>query len=227
MDREALSGLSPIWLIGLALALGVTVVTLVPITFAGRDAITPGSWIGFCGSVLGGSLTVIGFFVAANNVNRQLRVNLISREESRIEEQLPQMDELIDHVLDMLSANENGLAALWEAMRKYRDEEASDLTNTVRSDGGRSVNWQITDRAVAAHMSVVDPTLRRRFLGALSELRLGLDAVDGRVIIVEESGYRAGLALLQILMHEAIEKTSTYKKRLVVFRAELERYFER
>lgn len=222
MDGRALSGLSPIWLMGLALILGVTVVTFVPITFAGPDAITPGSWIGFCGSVLGGSLTVIGFFLAARNVNRQLRINLISREESRIEERLPQMEQLVDHLLAILSANANGLRELWQAIREYRDRDHSDLSRTIRSDGIETVNWDLTENSVEARMPLVDPMQRRRFLFALKELK---NSVDERGI-GDHGGYRAGIAIMEILFSETDDKLRTYKSRLVFFRAELERYFE-
>jgi len=80
MRDNNLPGLSPIWLIGLALVLGTTITVLVPVTFPGGDKLTPASWLGFAGSVLGGSITMLGLFIATRNVNRQLRINLISRE---------------------------------------------------------------------------------------------------------------------------------------------------
>jgi hypothetical protein len=93
-----------------------------PLTIAKGEAITAASWIGFSGSVLGGCLTMVGFFVAANNVKRQLRINLISREEERIEAQMPGLIQIRDELDPVAWASEpkDALGAL-ERFREWMD----------------------------------------------------------------------------------------------------------
>jgi hypothetical protein len=55
MDRDNLPGLSPLWLISLALVLGTAIVVLIPVSISGGDAIKASDWIGFAGSVVSGA----------------------------------------------------------------------------------------------------------------------------------------------------------------------------
>jgi hypothetical protein len=88
MTNDNLPGLSSLWLMSLAMALGVIISIAVPLIVS-ANAVNSTAWIGFCGSILGGAITLIGLVVATRNVNRQLQVNLLIREETRMEEELP------------------------------------------------------------------------------------------------------------------------------------------
>ena len=57
MDQNNFSGLSPVWLISLAMALGTAIVVLLPASIAGGDAIKTSDWIGFAGNVVAGAMT--------------------------------------------------------------------------------------------------------------------------------------------------------------------------
>jgi hypothetical protein len=88
MKNDNLPGLSSLWLMSLAMALGILISVLVPLIIS-SNTVNSTAWIGFCGSILGGAITLIGLIVATRNVNRQLQVNLLIREETRMEEELP------------------------------------------------------------------------------------------------------------------------------------------
>ena len=72
--RMKLSGLSPIWLISLAMVLGTSVVVLLPASIAGGEAIKASDWIGFAGSIASGVMTLIAATIAWFAVQRQIAV---------------------------------------------------------------------------------------------------------------------------------------------------------
>jgi hypothetical protein len=61
---KTLPGLSPVWLICVALVFGTFIVVFIPISIAGGDAIKASDWIGFAGGVVGGVAVLIGAVVA-------------------------------------------------------------------------------------------------------------------------------------------------------------------
>jgi hypothetical protein len=73
MKNDNLSGLSPLWLISLALVLGTLIVVLLPVSIATGDNIKSSDWIGFSGSVLAGTMTLIAALLAWFAVRRQIR----------------------------------------------------------------------------------------------------------------------------------------------------------
>src|ERR1700730_7373041 len=176
MKENNLSGLSPIWLIGLALVLGTTIVTLIPLTIA---ATTAASWIGLSGSLPGGCLTVIGFFFAANNVKRQLRINLISREEERIEDQMPGLVQLRDKLDPVAWADEPAkvLRAL-QHFRHWMDLSGFDQPQQgkMRQNEIRRATWSITEASLAKAMPIVDAILVRKVLPIVVSLQIATAA---------------------------------------------------
>jgi hypothetical protein len=98
MDNDNLPGLSPLWLISLATLLGVFISLAVPAAI-GPHAIKPSDWIGFAGSVLTGGIAAAAIYYAWRGLTRQLRISLISREEDRIERELPGLRELSKFLL--------------------------------------------------------------------------------------------------------------------------------
>jgi hypothetical protein len=231
MKENNLSGLSPIWLIGLALVLGTTIVTLIPLTIA---ATTAASWIGLLGSVLSGCLTVIGFFFAANNVKRQLRINLInliSREEERIEDQMPGLVQLRDKLDPVSWADEpaNVLRAL-QHFRHWMDLSGFDQLQQgkMRQNEIRRATWSITEASLAKAMPTVDAILVRKVLPIVVSLQIATAAKvhNPNEISVPHDAYQRELKRLEDFVREIDSKIALYERRLTCFRGELEKYFE-
>lgn len=74
MSNGNLPGLSPLWLISLAMVLGTLIVTLIPISIASGDPIKASDWIGFAGNVLAGVMTLFAAILAWFAVTRQINV---------------------------------------------------------------------------------------------------------------------------------------------------------
>jgi hypothetical protein len=68
-----LIGLSPLWLICLALALGITVDVLIPVTVA--ETLKFSDWIGFVGAVIAGAMTLVAGMIAWFSVQRQIKAS--------------------------------------------------------------------------------------------------------------------------------------------------------
>lgn len=72
MSKHNLSGLSPLWLISLGLALGCVIVVMIPASIATGEAIKSSDWIGFSGSVVAGAMTLVAAVIAWFAVQRQI-----------------------------------------------------------------------------------------------------------------------------------------------------------
>ncbi|MGM4891241.1 hypothetical protein [Tardiphaga sp. 839_C3_N1_4] len=64
MEPKNLPGLTPAWLVSLALALGTTIVVMIPVSIASGDPIKSSDWIGFAGNVVAGAMTLVAAIVA-------------------------------------------------------------------------------------------------------------------------------------------------------------------
>jgi hypothetical protein len=73
MGRNNLSGLSPLWLISLAMVLGTVIVVMIPAAISGGDKIKASDWIGFAGNVLAGVVTIVAAIIAWVAVQQQIR----------------------------------------------------------------------------------------------------------------------------------------------------------
>jgi hypothetical protein len=71
MKNIQMPGLSPLWLIGLALVLGVTLITSVPLILS-ADVIKRADLIGFAGNALSGAMTLVAAVIAWFAVQRQI-----------------------------------------------------------------------------------------------------------------------------------------------------------
>jgi hypothetical protein len=72
MKSENLPGLSPLWLIVLAMVLGTFIVVMVPVSIATGDNIKSSDWIGFSGSVIAGAIALLAAVLAWFAVQRQI-----------------------------------------------------------------------------------------------------------------------------------------------------------
>jgi hypothetical protein len=221
MSRDSnLPGLSPLWLIGLALVLGTLIAVFVPITVAKGEPIAIGSWLGFIGSVLGGCLTIIGFFLASANIRRQLRVNLISREEERIERQLPGLIQIRDSLFYIEKA-ETANAVIY-SLGRFQEQGQID----VLKDSHHKTRWQIRPEGVRREVPAADEIERRTFM---IELQILKDAVgegeDGSPRINDEKRFKAARKRIHDYFESVDMKIRKSEMRKDIFRAELERYF--
>jgi hypothetical protein len=97
MKNGNVPGLSPLWLLSLAMALGVFLSVSIPLVVS-TNAINSTAWISFSGSIIGGAVAIAAVVVATRNVRRQVRVGLLSREEERIEAVLPGLREIAGYL---------------------------------------------------------------------------------------------------------------------------------
>jgi hypothetical protein len=79
MDKNHLSGLSPLWLISLAMILGTMIIVLLPVSIVGGDSIKSSDWIGFAGNIVAGVMTLIGAAIAWFAVQRQINLQETNR----------------------------------------------------------------------------------------------------------------------------------------------------
>jgi len=82
MKNSNLPGLSPLWLISLALVLGTIIVTAIPGSIATGENIKSSDWIGFAGSVVAGGMTLFAATLAWFAVQRQIKAQDESEERS-------------------------------------------------------------------------------------------------------------------------------------------------
>jgi small-conductance mechanosensitive channel len=73
MDRNNLPGLSPLWLISLAMVLGTAILVALPVSIANGEAIKSSDWIGFSGNVVAGVMTLVAAIIAWFAVQRQIQ----------------------------------------------------------------------------------------------------------------------------------------------------------
>lgn len=73
MDKH-LSGLSPLWLMTFALALGVAIVVMIPYAIVGGDGVKASDWLGFAGNVASGAMTLVAAVTAWFAVQKQIAV---------------------------------------------------------------------------------------------------------------------------------------------------------
>jgi hypothetical protein len=145
MKSENLPGLSPLWLIMLAMVLGTFIVVILPVSIATGDNIKSSDWIGFSGSVLAGAITLLAAVLAWFAVQRQ--INALEDAENRAAARLAEQRDA-----DMSNAKEaakivlahpvHAAAAAMNVSCQYVDAVARDRIAEVR---GRKSKRGTTD----------------------------------------------------------------------------------
>ena len=102
VEPNNLPGLTPVALIVLATALALLFPLSVPF-LVGSTPLRPADWLGFAGSILTSGVAFAAVMVAWRNISRQMRANFLSREEDRIEDELPGLRDTEDRLATMLS----------------------------------------------------------------------------------------------------------------------------
>jgi hypothetical protein len=72
MDKNNLPGLSPLWLMSLALVLGVFLATALPLIVLTKGVATS-DWLGFSGGIIGAACTIFAGWLAYSAVQVQIR----------------------------------------------------------------------------------------------------------------------------------------------------------
>lgn len=72
VDKNNLPGLTPLWLMSLALVLGVFLATALPLIVLTKD-IAPADWLGFSGGIIGAACTIFAGWLAYSAVQTQIR----------------------------------------------------------------------------------------------------------------------------------------------------------
>lgn len=83
MKNDNLPGLSPLWLISLAMVLGTLIVVFLPFSITAGEQAKASDWIAFAGNLLAGVMTLIAAVAAWYAVQRQIRSQEQSAERAR------------------------------------------------------------------------------------------------------------------------------------------------
>lgn len=213
VPKNNLVGLSPLWLIGLALSLTFLLVVGIPMLAGPIDART---WFGFGGSLIGGVCTIVAIIVATRNVNRQLRVSLVGREEERLERELPQLRELHFFLGNLLTLAASGHAdtILGQIEREYR------LGPGIRTEDRLSGILPLANQQDRANAIYHVDMLRAICVRLIAAAKYKSDNASAEKLL---DYVRDAIARDEI---RAANKIAAYESRLSIFRRELEAYFE-
>jgi len=245
MKNDNLPGLSPIWLIGLALALGVFLSVALP-ALVSTLPVNTAAWLGFAGSVTSGSVAAIAIYVAVRNVRNQLQVSLIGREEERIEAALPGLKQLAGY-----------LGTLVPIIRKSKPAAIAERIGDFIGIVDEHDNWhdkfdeafRLTDQATREQLRIIlEDIIRSSRLVANDEKQM-LNAMkrlefekENKTANIEEARsivqglqvrhnlhmlvYRTGLHALEAFQDPVRAKIEISERRLIRFRQKVEEYFD-
>ena len=229
MSRREISGLSPIWLVGLALVLGVFIVTAIPLIIDGRS-INSTAWIGLAGSALTSGVALLAVAYGAHNVRKQLRINLLSREEERMEASLPGLREisgLLNFILPRMK--EDDAKAVYNSLRCVQsDIDLTDIPSSFHAEV-EGEPGPVTDESLKKVTPLADQITRQRLL-------VILQAIDREAARARQPDSLRPFReqMLRYPVHALFEfdrankaKVKLYEARLARFRPEIEEYFGR
>jgi hypothetical protein len=205
MDRNNLPGLSPLGLILLATVLGVFL-PISTVAILGTDGIKASDWIGFSGSMLTAGIAVSAIYYAWHGIKGQLRAEFISREEDRIERELPGLREAeaFGKLLYMIISDDLGLPDFIDKVRKHIfDAGFKNISTNFTEIANRLPNTDIRTRSEYRNTVVLillvcelaqrqaakgadTESERAKIGGALDGLKTVNDNVSKRIVLLEE-----------------------------------------
>lgn len=242
MERNNLPGLTPIAIILLAVVLGIFLSISVPL-FIGSAAIRPSDWIGFAGSVLTSGVAAIAAYLAWRNISRQMRANFLSREEDRIEEELPGLSDTEDRLAIMLSQFEAARhpVALGQLLLAHKigvkRSSVADAVDLIFPRANRRTRRRLAELFFDININVVRCSIREQERTAakadLSNISQFTAADHQKVRDAEKAaclGYDLQWAKVQEAVRglkdfreNAVERIALLEDRLIRIRAEIER----
>jgi hypothetical protein len=145
MKNGNLPGLSPLWLISLALVLGTIIVVLIPVSIATGDKMKSSDWIGFAGSIAAGAMTLIAATLAWFAVQRQIKSqeDAEKRAAQRAEEQRnAQMSNAKEAAKIVLTQTVHAAAAVMNVTEQFLEALAADQPTSIGAQkyGGGSLH---------------------------------------------------------------------------------------
>jgi hypothetical protein len=232
MEHRYSPGLSPLWLMALAMTLGVFLTLAIPLIIS-AGTINSTAWIGFAGSCVGGAVAIIAVVVATWNVRRQLRVNLLSREEERMETQLPGLQEIAGLLHGMLPGMKPDPKAVISELRPIQSDLDLSQFNSTMHAALQGEPGPITDESLKKVIPLADHVTRQHLLVIMQSVeraayRLQQQNKGGEI------GKNLGMLVLMTELQNLreFEKTlmrriASYDDRLKAFRNEIEEFFRR
>jgi hypothetical protein len=225
MQNDNLPGLTPVWLITLATALGILITIAVP-AILGPDGIKASDWLGFAGNVLTAGVAAVAVYFAWKGIANQLRVSLMSREEDRMERELPGLREIAALLRP---------ASVLCSMKPIPKSAIRVL---------KSLGLQTTDGPILGKLEQklprADDGHRRPLAAILEQIALHAhtaitleETLDAPVSEQERDLITQAVAEMTDAIHELSsfktlidDKIATFERRLPQFKAELSRFFE-
>jgi hypothetical protein len=159
MNKDNLPGLSPLWLISLAMTLGILLILVVPLIIT-KEAIHPSDWIGFAGNIVAGAVALIAAIIAWRSVQAQISV------QSRIAE--------IQSAIQRMELLQRNFAILQREIRLSKDLQAL-ATNVLIPSNHILSEPNITPLMVASAKDFYDEISRKL---SATEAELDLAMVD-------------------------------------------------
>lgn len=196
-------------------------------------------------SIIGTCIAVTAVVIAWYNVQRTLRMNLISREEDRMERSLPalcQAQEFLLHLsqeLDALQCKEDALAIF---NQRFIPEDAclEEMVKRRLGLGDERLRQEVTDALRGAYLDArLLERADRNYRDAQAELiKMDQCSVEGKAGIAEadilrtvragqERKFLTSAKRVNELAHTLSERIGRYRTRSIRFRSEIERFFER
>jgi hypothetical protein len=177
MGRDNLPGLTPLWLILLAVTLVLFISIMTPAVMS-PEAIKASDWIGFAGSALAAGVAALAIYYAWRGIMRQMRVSLISREEDRVEAELPGL-RATEHKLSTMLLNISEFKYLSEPKGYENTRDPLGLVAILRA---YKIGLEIDDLSAVAGQdrlaAVVDsefPKASRMVKRELNEILFGIE----------------------------------------------------
>jgi hypothetical protein len=204
MDKDNLPGLSPLWLMSLALMLGIFLATALPLVVLTKD-IAPADWLGFSGGIIGAACTIFAGWLAYSAVQTQIR-------DARNEARTRQIAELTAEVgeaeldldrlrltesylrtflgnfrVNLVAKHEGGMTKNYLLVRRRAlDFVSSSAARAPHGYGERVLTVMnrleaIGNRITEVSASLASPPIERTFDGILFEAVTGIEAIADQI----------------------------------------------
>jgi hypothetical protein len=170
MNKVDMPGLSPLWLVILAMTLGTTIVVLMPAAIATGDQIKTQDWIAFAGNVLSGAMTLLAGTMAWFAVQKQISAD---KEIARLD-QTEAWEVVKDDLGDIVSRINVFWMSVDHALERAKNEDAQ----FWRFDNISEYYHQLPDRAEIERLERAAELVglkRGRRIGSLANILKELD----------------------------------------------------
>lgn len=206
MSNNDLPGLTPAWLISLGLALGCTIVVMIPASIATGDQIKSSDWIGFSGNVVAGAMTLIAAILAWFAVKRQIDAQDQAQRAARQQQTTDLARILYAELAHLVARCCFDFEAPW---REYWQGPSLDKMQTVKLRKCVPVD-PVIYRAVAGQLALLGPAAQHlmEFHYRLSALRREIDNLASNADLNNEQIENENLQLVARRFRETLRPGS-------------------